>query len=99
MAMLERRIQKGAKEDEYREWEKKWEVVEKRLGGFPTKRHYFLISGSDDFGTIVWEREWDSLAASEAAYNKLFEDPEASSLGAAAGSIYRGERIEYYYTL
>jgi len=34
MALLERHIQKPSKpEDEYREWEKKWEAIEKRLGG------------------------------------------------------------------
>jgi hypothetical protein len=98
MACQERRVQKGVKEENaYREWEQKWEAVEKRLGGFPTKKHYSLISGSDDFGTMVWEREWDSLAAMEAAYDRLFADPEAKSLGSNAPSIYSGERIEYYW--
>jgi hypothetical protein len=98
MAMLERRIQKDPKQDEYREWEKKWEAIEKRLGGFPAKRHYVLVSGSDDSGTIVWEREWDSFAASEVAYDKLFEDSEAQRLASTAASIYGGERIEFYTT-
>ena len=98
MAILERRIQKVSKpEAEYREWEKKWEAIEKRLGGFPTKKHYFLISGSDDSGTMVWEREWASMAATEAAYDKMFADPEAQALGDAAASMVGSERMEYYF--
>ena len=97
MAIQERRVQKGVKEQSaYLEWEQKWEAVEKRLGGFPTKRHYWLISGSDDSGTMVWEREWDNFAGMEAGYDKLWADPEAQSLGASAANIYSGERIEYY---
>ena len=97
MAIQERRVQKGVKEEKaYLEWEQKWETIEKRLGGFPTKRHYSLISGSDDSGTVVWEREWDNFAAMEAGYGKLWADPEAQRLGASAAGIYSGERIEYY---
>ncbi len=97
MQYQERHIQKGIKEEHaYREWEQKWEAVEKRLGGFPTKRHYVLISGREDSGTMVWEREWASLAAMEAAYDRLFADPEAMSLLAAGASIESGERIELY---
>jgi len=97
MNVQERHIQKGIKaENAYREWEQKWETLEKRIGGFPTKRHYSLISGSDDNGTIVWEREWASLAAMEAAYDKMFADPEATSLLSSAPGIENGERVELY---
>jgi hypothetical protein len=97
VAILERRVQKGVKEEKaYQEWEQKWQAIEERLGGFPAKRHYYLLSGSDDSGTMVWEREWDSFAAMEAAYDRLFAVPEAQSLGASVASIYAGERTEYY---
>jgi hypothetical protein len=97
MAIQERHVQKGVKEENaYREWEQKWEAIEKRIGGFPTKRHYVLISGNEDSGTMVWEREWASLATMEAAYDKTEADPEAISLFATGASIESGERIELY---
>ena len=97
MPILERRVQLRIKsENTYRDWEKTWEGVEGRLGGFPPKRHYFLIAGSDDSGTMVWEREWESFAVMEAAYDRLFADSEAEHLGQRAQEIYDGERIEYY---
>src|SRR6185436_12113376 len=97
MAIQERRVQKGIKDEKaYQEWEQKWEAIEGRLGGFPTKKHYYLLSGSDDSGTMVWEREWESFAAMEAAYDRLFAAIENQNLGASASSIYAGERTEYY---
>ena len=97
MAILERRVQLKVKsEQRYREWEKTWAGVENRMGGFPPKRHYFLLSGSDLFGTVVWEREWESFAVMEAAYGRMFTDEEAQRLGETAGDHYEGERVEYY---
>ena len=99
MAYLERRVQKGIKDHKaYEEWEQKWETIEQRLGGFPAKRHYGLISGREDFGTVVWERDWPTMAAMEAAYDKSNVDSEANSLGSTASSLYNSERIEYYWT-
>ena len=98
MAILERRVQLKIKsENTYREWEKTWEGVEGRLGGFPPKRHYSLIAGSEDAGTVVWEREWESFAVMEAAYDTMYTDSEAQGLGPRAPEIYDGERIEYYF--
>ena len=79
MRVLERHTQtleKGGWET-YVAWEKKWEAREKRQGGFPTKRHFRPLSRS---GTVVWEREWDSFAAMEAAYEKSGGDPESKAL-------------------
>jgi hypothetical protein len=64
--------------------------------GVPPKRHYVLIAGSEDFGTMVWQREWESFAVMEAAYDRMFADSEAQQLGQRAQEIYDGERIEYY---
>jgi hypothetical protein len=98
MAILERRVQfKVKSESKYQEWEKVWEDVEARLGGFPPKRHYYLMAGSEVAGTTVWEREWESLAVMEAAYDGMFTDSEAQGLGHRAQEIYDGERIEYYF--
>jgi hypothetical protein len=98
MAILERRVQlKVRNEKEYQEWEAKWKQLETRLGGFPPKRHYYLIAGSEAMGTVVWERDWASFAVMEAAYDRMFQDAEAESLGAAATDTYESERIEYYF--
>lgn len=97
MAILERRVQHKIKnQNAYREWEKTWEGIESRLGGFPPKRHYFLIAGPEDVGTMVWEREWESFAVMDAAYERLFADSEGQSLGERASEIYDGERMELY---
>ena len=98
MAILERRVQfKIKNENTYREWEKTWEGVEGRLGGFPPKRHYFVIAGSENSDTVVWEREWESFAVMEAAYDRMFADSETQNLGQNAREIYEGERVEYYF--
>lgn len=100
MAILERRVQFGTKnEAAYREWEKTWEAIESRLGGFPPKRHYWLMSGAEKSGTVVWEREWENFAAMEAAYDKMMSDDESNQLGNTAETINDGERIEYYFSM
>ncbi len=97
MAILERHVQLKVKNDQrYHEWEQTWEAVETRLGGFPSKRHYYLISGSDVMGTMVWEREWESFAVMEAAYEKMLTDEEAQRLGNSSNDLYEGERVEHY---
>jgi hypothetical protein len=74
--------------------EKMHEAVEMRLGGFPTKRHLHPIAdGSNTL--IVWEREWDSFAAMEAAYEKSGGDPETQALGDVPSAVV-DERIELY---
>ena len=54
MAILERHVQfKVKNEQTYREWEKSWEDLEARIGGFPAKRHYWLMSGAEPQGTMA----------------------------------------------
>jgi len=66
--------------------EKMHEAVEKRLGGFSTKRHWWSFSNWS--GTaVVWEREWESSAAMEAAYEKSFGDPEVKALDEVPSAI------------
>ena len=98
MAILERRVQfKIKSEHAYKEREKVWEDIESRLGGFPAKHHYWLIAGSERSGTMVWEREWESFSAMEAAYNRMMTDSDAQQLGEKGNEIYDGERLEYYF--
>ena len=96
MALLERHIQKIRASNLIKEWEQSWIALEKRLGGFPDKRYYELVSGTDPMGTMVWEREWETFATMDAAYQRMFQDPEASRLGARAHEVITEERLEYY---
>ena len=81
MRVLERHTQKLEKDgwETYVAKEKMHEAQEKRQGGFPTKRHFRPVSNWT--GTVVvWEREWDSFAAMEDAYEKSGGDAETKAL-------------------
>lgn len=79
--------------------EKEWEVLEGKAGGFPMKRRYRAYSSSESVDTFVFEREWESMAAYEAAYMRLFARPEVKSLGDAGQSVKADTHIEIYMTL
>ena len=98
MKVMERMVQrvKRGKRQAYVEWEKKFAAIEKRLGGFPPKQYFQVIAGEDS-ATVVWERYWDTLAAAEDAYNKLWADPEVQQL--TGKSILVAERREIYAPL
>ncbi|MFN8483268.1 MAG: hypothetical protein U0768_09535 [Anaerolineae bacterium] len=99
MRVLERRVQhKVPSQDKYWAWEKQWEAVEQRLGGYPPKRHYMLVSGRDPLGTMVWKREWESMAALEDGTQRFFDDPEAMRLiqDYGSGPVQDGEMVELY---
>jgi hypothetical protein len=83
MAIMERWIQKMTSGKAWSiqiESEKKWAAVEKEIGGFPTKRLYRPLAARDDSTNFIFEREWGSLAEAEAAYEHLFQSPQAQSL-------------------
>ena len=63
---------------EYMEIDKKGEAISIRAGGPPWKR-YGRISG-DSLHTIVYDTEFDSLAALEGFSEKMFTDPERQQL-------------------
>jgi len=63
---------------EYMEIDKKAEAISIRAGGPPWKR-YGCISG-DSLHTMVYDTEFDSLAAMEAFSEKLFTDQERQAL-------------------
>ncbi len=100
MAILERLIQKiyPGKWAELEEIDKRFNVVESRLG-FPPKKRYQSLAGSHDMDTLLVDREWESMAAGEAAYAKLLADPEWQALGAEIGSIVKSNRREFYFVL
>jgi hypothetical protein len=79
--------------------EKEWEALESKIGGFPMKRRFRAYTGSLSTEIFVFEREWESMAAYEAAYHRLFAMPEVKPLAAAAQTTKADQRIEFYGVL
>ncbi len=100
MIIIERQIQKVRpnKWAELAEIDSSYDAVEGRFG-FPAKKRYQCIMGGHDTNTIVIERQWDSLAAMEAAFEKALADPEFQALGAEMASIVSSSQIEIYTPL
>jgi hypothetical protein len=80
------------------ELEKKWAASEARRG-LPPKRYYRSIAGSEDNHTFVWEQEWESLAAMEAAHQSSPDDSETRALLAKTFEVYSSVRSEIYFVL
>ncbi len=67
--------------------------------GYPPLRRYRLLSGPEDMGTEVLEREWPSFAAMEEAIVKCQADPEYQEIIRKYGNWVRNSRIEYYLVI
>jgi hypothetical protein len=68
------------------ELDKKYNEFEKPAG-FPPKTRYQLIISNKGSNTLVVEREWESFAAMEAAYEKLMANPEWFALNAESSAV------------
>jgi len=79
--------------------EKEWEALENKIGGFPMKQRYRAYSSSESIDTFVFEREWESIAAYEAAYMRLFAMAEVKALADAGQPVKADTHIEFYMTL
>ena len=100
MVVMERLIQQ-IRFDKWAELEaldKKYNAIESRCG-FPAKRRYRCITGGENTDTLIIERQWESLAAMEAAYEKVLADPEWQALGAQGDAIIVSNRNELYAPL
>jgi hypothetical protein len=97
MIVVERQIQKiyPDKWAELEKIDKKYDGVEGRLG-FPPKKRYRCMFGLHDTDTLIIERQWESLAAMEAAYDKGAADQELQALWAEGTSIVRSTQFELY---
>jgi hypothetical protein len=80
------------------EIDKRYTAVENRLG-FPLKKRYQCLMGSHDVNTLIVERQWGSLAAMEATYEKAFADPEHQALQKEITSILKSTQWELYMPL
>lgn len=101
MITIERMIQKvfPGKWAELEEIDKRYNAVEKRLGFPPTKKRYQCMIGGHSSDTLIIERQWESLAVMEAAYEKAFADPELQALGKEIASIIENNQVEVYTPL
>ena len=63
---------------EYMEIEEKSKTVASRFG-MPSWKRYGCLTG-DSIHTIIYDMEFDSLAALEASFEKMFTDPERQAL-------------------
>ncbi len=97
MVVVERLIQqiRPDKWAELETLEKKYSVIEGRHG-FPAKKRYRCFVGGDNTNALIIERQWESWAAMEAAYEKAFADPEWQALGAESLPIIESDRHELY---
>jgi len=100
MEVLERVIVKvrRGKWAELKELHKKLQVIASRCG-FPPARYYHALSGLDDWDTLIIEREWESLAAWEAACQEREAGPEIQPPHAEGHAIEEGVRFEAYTVL
>ena len=100
MIIIERQVQQiyPTKWAELEALDKKYNVVEARLG-FPPKKRCQALAGRLDMNTIIIERQWPSLAAMEAAYEKAMQDPEDLALQAESASIIQSNHWELYMPL
>lgn len=101
MAILERRIKlmHHGKAEEVLAWEKKWDAIEERIGGYSPKRYMTSISGSLPWNAWVWEREWESFAAAEETYQRGQQaaGDEMQALAAQWDDLFvSSETIEFY---
>jgi len=79
---------------EYMEVEEKSKAMASRYG-MPPWRRYNCLSG-DSMHTLVYEMEWDSLAALEASFEKMFTDPETQAFMAKSDAVVESHVNEFY---
>ena len=100
MTIVERQIQtiRPGKWEALEEIDKKNTIIEERYG-YPPKTRYRYISGENDWNTLIVDREWESLAALEAAHMKLSEDPESKEVNEPIYEIVEIIRMEFLWKL
>jgi hypothetical protein len=81
---------------EYMELEKERVAMAKRFG-YPPEKRYIMVSGPGDrVNTIFYEIEWDSLAAIENFFGKMFSDPESQAMQAKYNGLIESHGMELY---
>ena len=78
--------------------DKKYNVAEARLG-FPAKKRYQLLSGTDEVNTLIVETQWPSMANLESTFERALADPEYQALQNGSNSIIKSLHWELYMPL
>jgi hypothetical protein len=78
--------------------DKKYNALEKKYG-FPPKKRYQCVFGGHASGTLIIERQWESMAKMEEVYEKIMADPEHQKLGQEGISIIKKTQMELYTPL
>jgi hypothetical protein len=97
MKVVERLIQEiyPGQSEALEDIDKRYNAIEASLG-FPPKKRLWCISGPHHANTIIIEREWESMAAMEAAVEKTFGHPELQAPSEDANTIVKNSRWELY---
>ncbi len=97
MRIMERLIQKVDRTSWAKKLaiEKRYEIVEARLG-FPPSRRYRAFIGANETSTRVIERDWSSLQVYLLTIEKAMADPEHQALGAEQLGIVLSNQVELY---
>jgi hypothetical protein len=100
MVIIERQIQmvRSGKWAELEELDKKFTAVGGQLG-FPAKRRCRSLVGGLTTDMLIIERQWESFAALEVAYEKVLADPEHQALSEALEPVLESQQIEFYLPL
>lgn len=96
MRILERHIQtlEPGGWETYQSKEKQWLAIEARLGGF-SQKHYYVPMSNWSGTTVIWEREWESMAAMESAYESMMDDDEVDEMAGVPSAIVE-DRVELH---
>lgn len=97
MKIMERLIQKVDRSSWQKKLaiEKRYELVEARLG-FPPSRRYRAYIGANDTNTRIIERDWSSLQAYLTTMDRALADAEHQALGAEQIGIVLTNQVELY---
>lgn len=97
MKIIERLVQEihVGKFGDLIELDERYATLERPLGYPPLKRCYALV-GPHSMLTTVIEREWESMAAMEAAREKAMDSPELQALHVEGAAIIKSSYMELY---
>ena len=97
MVIVERLVQVIAADKwaELEELDKKYAAVEGRLG-YPAKRRLMAQTSPHVSGTVIIERQWNSMAEMEAAYDQAMADAEWQALLSAGAGVVVSNQMELY---
>ena len=76
--------------------EQEWNKLEATLDYNAPKRTMRCLAGVVGLMNLIWERDWESIAAAEDAYAQLFAKPECKALIEKTEECVIGATNEFY---